>query len=188
VPAARCVPTLGVAGATLRLLTLDTHATRAAADVIVKRLAAAGVRVTVEAEASTRYAAAVRTGGWDLLLAVRPVSYPAPRALLAPLLDPSWPATDSIALMRSTQAIDRLLAATAETEPKAATKAWQAMRTSLASTASILPLAEVQAVYPTGANVASAPYIATAANADPTNLSLGSTRPAEPARSPAATP
>jgi ABC-type transport system substrate-binding protein len=188
IPAAQCVPTFGVAGTALRLLTVDAAPTRAAAAIIVERLAAAGVHVSIEAAAPARYASAARTGGWDLLLAVRPVHFPAPRALLAPLLDPRWPADHATALLRSSRSIGQLLAATAETEREATTKAWTALRTVLASTASILPLAEVQGLYPTGANVASAPVIATAANADPTNVSLGSTRPAEPARSPTATP
>lgn len=187
-PPVRCVRTPQLTGSTLSLLTVDTPTQLAAAAVIVRRLAVIGVRVVVVPANSTQFATLARRGGWDLALAVRPVRYPAPRALLAPLLDASWPGTDSLAVPRPAAYTKQLLAAAGLDDTAAALRAWDALQATLANAAEFVALAQVSAVYPRGPNVAQAPTVPTLSNADPANVSLGSTRPGEPSRTPPATP
>ncbi len=188
IPPARCAPVYGVKGTNLTLLTLNTPPTRAAAAVLASRLAAAGFRVTVHAADSQQYEFFSKQGGWDLLLSDRELRYPDPRALLGPLLDPNWPGGDAISPVLSRTYTTQLLAAVAETETKAALKAWDALDTRIEESARLIPLAELSGVYPRGTNVAHAPTVPTFSNADPTNAALGSTRPGDPARSPTPTP
>ncbi len=188
IPAARCAPVYGVKGTSLALLTLNTPPTRAAAAVLASRLAVAGIRVTVHAADSQQYELFSKQAGWDLLLSDRELRYPDPRALLGPLLDPSWPGGDAISPVLSRTYFAQLLAAVAETETKAALKAWDALDTRIEESARLIPLAELSGVYPRGSNVAHAPTVPTFTNADPTNAALGSTRPGDPARSPTPTP
>ena len=129
-----------------------------------------------------------RLGGWDLLLAPRPVRYPAPRSLLAPLLDGAWPGTDAVALRRAPQWLGLLLGATAQRQQAAAEAGWQAVESTLTTAAVVVPLAQLSTVYPRGPNVEQAPISPLFANADPANVALGSTRPGDPARSPTPTP
>jgi peptide/nickel transport system substrate-binding protein len=187
-PPARCARTAGVTGATLRLLIPNTPQSKAAAAVIAARLAVAGVRLRVVAPTAAQYTELVRLGGWDLLLAVRPIRYPAPRALLAPLLDGTWPGTDAVALRRSPQWLGLMLGATAERQATAAVAGWQAVDSTLSTAAVIVPLAQLSTVYPRGPNVEQAPISPLFANADPANVALGSTRPGDPARTPTPTP
>jgi hypothetical protein len=135
-----------------------------------------------------KYGELAQRGGWDLALAVRPVRYPAPRALLAPLLDASWPGTDTLAVQRPAAYTKQLLVAAGLNDTAAALQAWNALRATLTSAAEFVALAQVSAVYPRGANVAQAPTVPTVSNADPANVSLGSTRPGEPTRSAPTTP
>ena len=86
----RCAPTLGVTGASLRMLVPDVAQLRAVAGLVSARFAVAGATVTPVYAPASRIAALTRAGGWDLLLDARPLAYPQPRALLAPLLDPRW--------------------------------------------------------------------------------------------------
>ena len=126
-PPARCAHTLGVTGAVLTTLIPDTAPSQAAAAIIASRLAIAGVRLRIVAPSANRYAALCRLGGWDLLLAVRPLRYPAPRSLLAPLLDAAWPGADAVSLRRAPVLLTQLLAATAERQNDAAIAAWTAL-------------------------------------------------------------
>ena len=187
-PTAPCVPTFGVNGAALTMLTLDAPATRAAAAVVAARLAVAGVNVTIRAVAAAQYASLSESGGWDLLLALRPVRYPAPRALLAPLLDPSWPGPDALAPSLSRTYAMQLLAAVAGTEKTSTLKAWDALDARLDQAATLIPIALLNGVYARGPNVANEPTVPTFSNADPTNVALGSTRVGDPARSATSTP
>ena len=58
------------------------------------------------------------------MLAIRPLRYPAPRGLLAPLLDAAWPGADAVALRSARRrTLSQLLAATAERQADAATAA-----------------------------------------------------------------
>ncbi len=187
-PAVRCQSTPALAGVTLSLLVPDAAPLRAAAAVLAKRLAVTGVVLTAVPVSSATFAARARAGGWDLVLALRPVRYPAPRALLAPLLDAGWRGPDAVALLRSPVGYQLLRLALRTTGGDAETKAWKALRAFLASSATLLPLADLNAVYPRGLNVAYAPTVPTFSNVDPTNVSLGSTRTGEPARTPTPTP
>ncbi|MCW2549739.1 MAG: hypothetical protein JWN96_4199, partial [Mycobacterium sp.] len=187
-PAQRCVPTAGIAGVTFSLLIADSAPLRAAARVIALRLTAAGVHVTLKVADVKHYDAYARLGGWDLLLSVRPVRYPAPRALLAPLLDARWRGTDAVALLRSATWVVAMNTAVAAKSSDASIKAWGTLQSSVTQTATLLPLADIDAVYPRGPNVAHAPTVPTFSNADPTNVALGSTRPSEPARTATPTP
>ncbi len=187
-PSARCVPTLGVSGASLTLLTLDNPRTRAAATLVVLGLERAGIRVTLQVAGTQQYVLRSRTGGWDLMIALRPVRYPAPRSVLAPLLDAGWPGTDAIAVLRSTVYAGQMLAANAQRESAASVQAWQSLSNTIANASVIIPLAQLSAVYPRGSNLANAPITPTLANADPTNVALGSTRPGDPSQGATPTP
>ncbi len=187
-PPARCAPTIGVAGATMSLLAPDSKPLRAAAAVIASRLAAAGVHVTPRFVGSREYVTLAHRGGWDLLLAVPALLYPAPRALLAPLLDATWPGDGGPAVLRSPLLAAQMITAVAARDSTASIAAWEALRTGLEQAAELVPLAQLDGVYPRGMNVAHAPTVATFSNADPTNVSLGSTRAGEPARSATPTP
>ncbi len=184
----RCAPTLGVAGATLRLLVPDVAQLRVVAALVGTRLAGAGVTVIPVYAPVSRIAALTRAGGWDLLLDARPLVYAQPRALLAPLLDPRWIGTDAVPVLRAAQSAQAMLAATAGTSAEAADEAWQTLGGRISSSATIIPLADLGSLYATGSNVALAPVVPTLDNADPANVSLGSTRPSEPARSTTPTP
>ncbi|HEX4017073.1 MAG TPA: ABC transporter substrate-binding protein [Frankiaceae bacterium] len=191
VPLARCAPATGVTGvtgATLTMLIPNTPQARAVASIIAVRLAVAGVRLRLVAPSASRYASLARLGGWDLLLAVRPLRYPAPRGLLAPLLDGTWPGVDALSLRRPPMLLTQLLAANAEREKDASTAAWEAFDTTLTAAAIVVPLAQLNSVYPRGANVEQAPVSPVFSNADPANVALGSTRPGDTAQSPTATP
>ena len=180
--AARCVPVAGVTGSTFSLLIAGSNPLRAAAAVIKARLLAAGIHLTVKVADVQHYDSYARLGGWDLLLSAREVRYPAPRALLAPLVDARWRGSDAVALLRSPSFVAAMDAAVAARDSAASITLWDALRATLTQTATLLPLATVDAVYPRGPNVAHAPIVATFSNADPTNVALGSTRPSEPAR------
>jgi hypothetical protein len=183
VPAAQCVRVEGVTGSTFTLLIADSKPLRAAAAVIEASVLAAGVHLTVKVADSKHYDGYARSGGWDLLLSVRQVRYPAPRGLLAPLLDARWRGGDAVALLRSSTFVVALEAAVAGRDSDTSIKLWGRLQESLTETASLLPLAVVDGVYPRGPNVAHAPTVPTFSNADPTNVALGSTRPSDPARS-----
>jgi hypothetical protein len=170
------------------MLIPDTPQSRAVASIIAVRLATAGVRLRVVAPSATRYASLARLGGWDLLLAVRPLRYPAPRGLLAPLLDAAWPGGDALSLRRPPTLLTQLLAANAEREKDASTTTWETFDTTLNAAAVVIPLAQLSTVYARGTNVEQAPVSPVFSNADPANVALGSTRPGDPARSPTATP
>ncbi len=185
---ASCAPTAALAGVSLSMLVVDSPALRAAAGVLVTALAKAGVKVVPRVVATQQYVTAAAAGGWDLALALRPLPYPAPRSLLAPMLDPSWIGEGGVAMARSPMWVTRMFAAAGEQESAAMQQAWQALRNTLTDAAVIAPLATIDGVYPRGPNLAHAPTVATFSNADPTNVSLGSTRPGEPARSPTAKP
>jgi ABC-type transport system substrate-binding protein len=187
-PLARCVRTVGVTGATLTMLIPNTPQSRAVASIIASRLAIAGVRLRIAAPSATRYASLARLGGWDLLLAVRPLRFPAPRGVLAPLLDAAWPGADAVSLRRSPVFLTQLLAANGERQKDASTAAWQAFDTTLNAAAVVLPLAQLSSVYARGPNVEQAPVSPGFSNADPANVALGSTRPGDPARTPTPTP
>lgn len=188
VPLARCARTVGVTGATLIMLIPNTLQSRAVASIIASRLAIAGLRLRFAAPSATRYASLARVGGWDLLLAVRPLRYPAPRGVLAPLLDAAWPGADAVSLPRSPTLLTQLLAANAERQKDASTAAWQAFDTTLNAAAVVFPLAQLSSLYGRGPNVEQAPVSPVFSNADPANVALGSTRPGDPARSPTPTP
>ncbi|HEX4430118.1 MAG TPA: ABC transporter substrate-binding protein [Frankiaceae bacterium] len=188
VPLARCARTVGANGATLTMLIPNTPQSRAVASIIASRLAIAGVRLRISAPGATSYASLARLGGWDLLLAVRPLRYPAPRGVLAPLLDAAWPGTDAVSLRRSPVFLTQLLAANAERDKDSSTAAWEAFDTTLTNAAIVIPLAQLSSVYPRGANVEHAPVSPGYSNADPANVALGSTRPGDPARTPVPTP
>ena len=181
-PAAQCVHVAGVTGSTFTLLIADSKPLRAAAAVIKASVLAAGVHLTVKVADSKHYDGYARAGGWDLLLSVRQVRYPAPRGLLAPLLDARWLGGDAVALLRSSTFVVALEAAVAGRDSDTSIKLWGRLQERLTETASLLPLAVVDGVYPRGPNVAHAPTVPTFSNADPTNVALGSTRPSEPAR------
>jgi peptide/nickel transport system substrate-binding protein len=187
-PTVQCVPITGVSGAKFSLLIADSPSLRAAAVVLTSRLAVAGARVTVKVADAKHYDAYARLGGWDLLLSVRSIRYPAPRALLAPLVDASWRGSDAVAVLRSPAFVIAMNAALAAKGSDASIELWSELRASLTQSATLLPLADIDAVYPRGPNVAHAPTVPTFGNADPTNVSLGSTRPSEPARSATPTP
>jgi hypothetical protein len=170
------------------MLIPNTPQSRAVASIIASRLAIAGVRLRISAPGATSYASLARLGGWDLLLAVRPLRYPAPRGVLAPLLDAAWPGTDAVSLRRSPVFLTQLLAANAERDKDSSTAAWEAFDTTLTNAAIVIPLAQLSSVYPRGANVEHAPVSPGYSNADPANVALGSTRPGDPARTPAPTP
>ncbi len=188
VPPAQCVKTAGLTGATLTMLIPNTPQSRAVASIIAARLAIAGVRLRLVAPSATRYASLARLGGWDLLLAVRPLRYPAPRGLLAPLLDGAWPGLDAVSLRRPPTLLTLLLAANAEREKDASTTTWETFDTTLTAAAVVIPLAQLSTVYARGTNVEQAPVSPVFSNADPANVALGSTRPGDPAQSPTATP
>ena len=188
VPLARCARTVGVTGATLTMLVPNTPQSRAVASIIAARLTIAGVRLRIVAPSTTRYASLARLGGWDLLLAVRPLRYPAPRGVLAPLLDAAWPGVDAVSLRRTPALLTQLLAANAERQKDASTAAWQTFDTTLSAASIVLPLAQLSSVYERGPNVEQAPVSPVFSNADPANVALGSTRPGDPARSPTPTP
>ena len=173
---------------TLTTLIPDTPQAKAVASLIAARLAIAGVRLRLVAPSPARYASLARLGGWDLMLAVRPLRYPAPRGLLAPLLDAGWPGADAVALRRPPTLLTALLAANAERQKEASTTAWQTFDTALNAAAVVIPLAQLSTVYPRGPNVEQAPVSPVFSNADPANVALGSTRQGDPARSPTATP
>ena len=181
--AAACDRVAGVTGSTFSLLIADSKPLRAAAAVVKARVLAAGIHLQVTVADSTHYAGYARSGGWDLLLSIRAVRYPAPRALLAPLLDASWPGADAVALLRSSTSVVAMQAAVAARTSDTSIELWGQLQTSLTQSAFLVPLAVVAAVYPRGSNVAHAPTVPTFSNADPTNVALGSTRPSEPARS-----
>jgi peptide/nickel transport system substrate-binding protein len=187
-PTVRCAPTAGLSGVTLSLLVADSARLRAAAAVIATRFSAVGAHVVVKVADSQHFSGYARAGGWDLLLSVRPLRYPAPRALLAPLLDAGWGRSDAVALRRSASSFTRMLQATAARESDTSIELWERLRANLTTIASLLPLAELDSVYPRGPNVAHAPTVPTFSNADPTNVSLGSTRPTEPSRTATPTP
>jgi peptide/nickel transport system substrate-binding protein len=187
-PPARCARTIGVTGATFTLLIPSGPQARAVARLIAARLALAGVRLRAVAPSATQYAALVRLGGWDLLLAVRSLPYPAPRSVLAPLLDPSWPGRDAVSLRRSQIWLSQLLTATAERQAAAAKSAWEAVTANVTAAAVVVPLAQLNMVYLRGPNVEHAPVSPVFSNADPANVALGSTRQGDTARSPSATP
>ncbi len=188
VPLARCVRTAGLTGVTLTTLIPDTPQAKAVASLIAARLAIVGVRLRLVAPSPARYAALARLGGWDLMLAVRPLRYPAPRGLLAPLLDAGWPGADAVALRRPPTLLAQLLTANGERQKEASTTAWQTFDTALNAAAVVIPLAQLSTVYPRGPNVEQAPVSPVFSNADPANVALGSTRQGDPARSPTATP
>jgi peptide/nickel transport system substrate-binding protein len=181
-PAAQCVRVAGVTGSTFTLLIADSKPLRAAAAVIKASVLAAGVHLTVKVADRKHYNGYARAGGWDLLLSVRQVRYPAPRGLLAPLLDARWRGSDAVALLRSSTFVVALEAAVAGRDSDTSIKLWGRLQERLTETASLLPLAVVDGVYPRGPNVAHAPTVPTFSNADPTNVALGSTRPSEPTR------
>ncbi len=185
---ARCAHTIGVTGATLTMLIPNTPQSRAAAAVIASRLAVAGVRLRVAAPSPIRYASLARVGGWDLLLAIRPLRFPDPRGVLAPLLDAAWPGTDAVSLRRSPLLLSQLLSANAQRQEDASIAAWESFDTGLTAAAIVIPLAQLSTVYPRGPNVESAPISPVFSNADPANVALGSTRPGDAARSPTPTP
>ena len=187
-PAARCARVYGVTGTTLSMLTLDSAQTRAAAAVVAARLAVAGVHVTIHVATAGQYALLARRGGWDLLITVRELRYPDPRALLAPLLDPSWLGADQLAPALSRTYTTELLRAVAETGANASLSAWNALSSRLEQAAVLIPLAQLNGVYPRGPNVAHAPTVATFSNADPTNVALGSTLPGDTSESQSPTP
>jgi peptide/nickel transport system substrate-binding protein len=182
-PVVRCAPVAGVTGSTFSLLIADSKPLRAVAAVIKTRVLAAGIHLTVKVADTKHYDGYARSGGWDLLLSVRQVRYPAPRALLAPLVDARWRGVDAVALLRSATFVVSMEAAVAGRDSDTSIELWGRLQARLTQTASLLPLAVVDGVYPRGANVAHAPTVATLSNADPTNVALGSTRPSEPARS-----
>jgi peptide/nickel transport system substrate-binding protein len=184
----RCARTAGVTGATIRLLTLSSPQTRAAAAVIASRLAAIGVRVTVTAADAQLCALLARRGAFDLLLAVRPLRYPAPRAVLAPLLDEVWPGADAVALRSAPALASQMLTATAERDTTASVEAWDTLRTALEQSAALVSLAQLSGVYARGPNVVYAPTAPTFSNADPANVALGSTLAGDPSRGPTPTP
>ena len=70
----------------------------------------------------------------------------------------------------------------------AATTAWETVDANVLAQAIVVPLAQLSAVYLRGTNVEQAPISPVFSNADPANVALGSTRPGDPAPSPAATP
>ena len=185
---ASCVPTAGITGTTLTMLIPNSAQFRAAAAVVASKLAIAGVRVRIVAPAAARYASLARLGGWDLLLANRPLRYPSPRGLLAPMLDAAWPGADAMALRRPPLLFTQLMTANSERQREASLNGWAAFDVTLSNAAIIVPLAQLSTVYPRGENVEQAPISPTFSNADPANVALGSTRPGDPARSPTATP
>ncbi len=187
-PPARCAHTIGVTGATLTMLIPNTPQSRAAAAVIASRLAIAGVRLRLTAPSPIRYASLARVGGWDLLLAIRPLRFPAPRGVLAPLLDAAWPGADAVSLRRPPLLLSQLLSANAQRQEDASIVAWESFDTGLTAAAIVIPLAQLSTVYPRGPNVEFAPISPVFSNADPANVALGSTRPGDPARSPTPTP
>jgi ABC-type transport system substrate-binding protein len=181
-PATRCVRISGVSGSTFSLLIADSKPLRAAAAVIKARVLAAGIHLTVKVADPKHFDGYARSGGWDLLLSVRQVRYPAPRTLLAPLLDARWRGGDAVALLRSSTFVAVMEAAVAGRDSDTTIELWNRLQARLTETASLLPLAVVDGVYPRGANVAHAPTVPTFMNADPANVALGSTRPGDPAR------
>jgi peptide/nickel transport system substrate-binding protein len=187
-PPARCARTIGVTGATLTLLIPAGTQARAVARLVAARLALIGVRLRAVAPSASQYATLVRLGGWDLLLAVRPLRYPAPRSLLAPLVDGTWPGADAVAVRRSPLWLSQMLTAVAERQETPAKDAWDAVNSNLSAAAVVVPLAQLNTVYLRGTNVEQAPISPVFSNADPANVALGSTRPGDPARSPTATP
>jgi hypothetical protein len=170
------------------LLIPETPQFRSAEAIIASRLAIAGIRLRVAAPSPARYASLARLGGWDLMLAVRQVRYPAPRSLLAPLLDSAWPGADAVSLRRSPVQRSQMLTATAQRQKDGATAAWTALGAAIDAQAIVVPLAQLNTVYPRGPNVEQAPISPLFGNADPANVALGSTRPGDPARTPTPTP
>jgi hypothetical protein len=167
-------------GTDLTLLAVDSPRERAAADLLRDRFAALGLSVQQRLVPADRFATVTAAGGWDLALAVLHPDFVGTRAVLTPLLDPRWPGEDRIGTVRRSSGwLTEMAAGLAEQDPSQVATRGLALATTITSDGAVLSLARVATVRLTGANVGQIPPVVSLGNVDPTNVSLGVTRPTE---------
>jgi hypothetical protein len=169
-------------GSSFVILSGDTDQERAASTVIQKRLADAGLAAELRVVPADRFAAASALGGWDLALVVQQPEYPGSRAVLSPLLLPTWPSNSTVgAARRSATWYAEMLNGLAEDSADRVAQRELALSRTLALDGSFVAVLRLATVRTTGPNVGQIPPLALLGNADPANVALGVTRPGESA-------